>query len=336
MMSEAIDAEFVEQSSALAVREGSASLALPIMSPDDARAAMSKYLEICAAVLGPEDYQSFTQWDPALKRKIEKKFKKKSAVKKLQTFWGVSVSVTDVQRDAMDDGHFGFRCVATATARDGRKVDAAGACSTLEDRFMPERKDNDDDAWYEKKCRSARARAYHDVLSTAETRATNRAVMNCIGVGGGEVTADEISRDRQQSFPAARPPVADKPLVTTIVERAISLGIIAQVASFESAREALKAHVSAAGVPWTITAVSAYLDAYRRPAATSTDAQRRLAMTLFGKLGYDESQRHDFYESVCGYDAAGEPCRSWASVARAGKSSRIIDALQEAVKGLLE
>ena len=165
---------------------------LPQVTPTEAKDAMRQYLELCESVLGPEDYQEFTE------RGKTKKFKKKSAVKKLQTFFGVEVSCPEAVRDDLGDGHFGFRVLARAQAKGGRVVESWGACSTHEERFTPKPYENESEARYAERSRKMLARSYHDVLATAETRATNRAVMNLIGVGGGEVTADEISRPAGQ------------------------------------------------------------------------------------------------------------------------------------------
>lgn len=180
--------------------------ARPIATPQEAKASMEEYLKLCEAVLDPvTDYQEFTQ------KGVTKRFKKKSAVKKLQTFFGVEVTVKDATRDDLGDGHFAFRVIASARTRGGRVVEATGACSTFEERFDLSPFDNEPESKFAYRQRKALARSYHDVLSTAETRATNRAVMNAIGVGGGEVTADEIQRpskgpERHRPFiPAATP-----------------------------------------------------------------------------------------------------------------------------------
>lgn len=202
-MSEPVDAEFTEDpGTALAIAEPSASLA-PVVSPEDAREAMRQYMELCEAVLTDDDYQKFSQ-----KKKVgsewiteTKRFKKKSAVKKLQTFFGVDVRIREMQRDDLGDGHFAFRVIATAQHKNGRVVEATGGCSTFEERFDLTPYDNEGDAKFEARKRKALARSYHDVLSTAETRATNRAVMNAIGVGGGEVTADEANHNLHHTTP---------------------------------------------------------------------------------------------------------------------------------------
>jgi hypothetical protein len=199
----------------LAVREEQPfghDLALPVVSPEEAKAAMTQYLELCEAVLDKSDYQEFTQkrrekvngkWQDVFEKKA---FKKKSAVKKLQTFFGVEVIVKETARDDLGEGNYGFRVVASARARNGRVVEASAACSTFEERFSLSQFDNESDAAFAVRQKKALARAYHDILSTAETRATNRAVMNCIGVGGGEVTADEMQRDSTHTRPGRPSP----------------------------------------------------------------------------------------------------------------------------------
>jgi hypothetical protein len=258
----------------LVVRDsGAMATPMPTVSPAEARDAMAKYLALCDSVLTNDDYQSF------MERGKTKRFKKKSAVKKLQTFFSVSVSVRDVARDDLGEGHFGFRCVAVATTPGGRSVEATGGCSTYEERFDLKRFDDESDARYLERCKKARARSYHDVLSTAETRATNRAVMNCIGVGGGEVTADEISRS------------ASRPETQTVAPAKV---------------------------------------------VEPGEKQRKYAMVLCKRLNLTDDERHEFFEQICGYDASGEPIRTWAAVNAAGKASRVIDALKSEVDKLVD
>lgn len=192
MSETAIDAQYTETTTGGHLVPVQAAV-LPAVTPQEAKAAMKAYLELCESVLSKEDYQQFEE------RGEIKRFKKKSAVKKLQTFFNVTVRVREATRDDLGDGHFGFRVIATAQTPGGRIVEATGACSTQESRFELTPWKTESDAAFAVRQRKALARSYHDVLSTAETRATNRAVMNCIGVGGGEVTADEIQR------PAAEP-----------------------------------------------------------------------------------------------------------------------------------
>jgi len=206
-----IDAEFSEPNLApvLAKESESNPLAMPVVSNEQAKAAMNAYVELCHAVLTDDDYQTFQQWDPKTRKRVGKRFLKKSGVKKLQKFFGISVHIKETIMDQMPEGNFGFRVTAIATNRNGDVTESTAACSTLEDRFTPERKEEESESTYQARCKKLCARAYHDTLSTAETRAANRAVMNAIGVGGGEVTAEEIPRDKPPSSPA--PKAASKP-----------------------------------------------------------------------------------------------------------------------------
>lgn len=200
---------------AIVVRAEVTPVLAPVVTPTEAKAAMQSYLELCEAVLSDDDYQEFRQnkkvdgkWVSEVKR-----FKKKSAVKKLSTFWDISVTAPDSVRDDLGDGHYGFRVRAIAT-RGSRTVEAWGACSTQEERFDVEPKRDESDTEFERRHRKALARAYHDILSTAETRATNRAVMNLIGVGGGEITAEEARGARQGSAPPRGASTSSRPAAT--------------------------------------------------------------------------------------------------------------------------
>lgn len=187
---------------ALAVRDEPAPRTLATISPQEARAAMEAYEELCKAVLKPEDYQTYTDRDGKTKS-----FKKKSAVKKLQTFFNIDVEVITTQHHEFEDGHFGWSVTARAIIpRTGRHVDAVAACTTFEEKYdiTPYQKESEAD--FAKRRKRALARSFHDILGTAETRATNRAVMNIIGVGGGEVTAEEVDKGQRRS---RTPDVAD-------------------------------------------------------------------------------------------------------------------------------
>lgn len=185
---------------------------MPSVTPEQARAAWEAYVAICDAILDDDDYQTFKQdeWytNPQTgkreKRAVTKRFKKKSAVKKLRKCWNIEVKSIECHKDDLGEGDFAFRVLARAWNAKGQ-VECWGGCSTLEERFdITPYRDEDDEAFAKRK-RKALARAYHDVLTTAETRASNRAVMTAIGVGGAEVTAEEVDKGKQ-SPPPPRPP----------------------------------------------------------------------------------------------------------------------------------
>ena len=188
MNADAIEGEFVETATSI----DRASLALRIdepvralVSPEEARQQWDAYQRLKAAIADEDDFQPITD----KKTGRVKRFPKKSFVKKIQTYFGVTIRVKDTVRDDLGGGHFGFRVTAVAVSPNGREVEASGGCSTFEERFDIKRYDNESEPRFADRLKKANSRAYHDVLSTAETRATNRALMNLIG--GGEVTAEE-------------------------------------------------------------------------------------------------------------------------------------------------
>ena len=310
------------EGTALVLREERAlafSAPAPLVTPEEAKAAMASYFAICEAVLTPDDYQEFTQKEKIDGRwqSVTKRFKKKSAVKKLQTFWGVAVRVTEVVRDQLEDGNFGFRVTATAQTKDGREVSATGGCSTYEDRFTPRRYDDDTDAKYAARAKAALARSYHDVLSTAETRATNRAVMNCIGVGGGEVTADEISRpprDEREREPARPPqqaaPPAKKPIDALFDRWHAQTG--EDFAAFQAAMKGRKLSEIGASVEMLEIAAKRAPEAKPAPAATqaepparqpqpwelATPPQVKKMWAVTNDAGIDDAARKLIYEKL--------------------------------------
>lgn len=225
--------ETYEASGALVVAEtrplATATGVVPIVSPEEARASMEAYTALVNAVIGGDDYQEFSE-----KKKVDgkwttttKRFKKKSAVKKLQTFFGFSVAVISSERDDLGDGNFAFRVTARATSPNGRFVEAMAGCSTMEERFVLNPFDDESEQRFAIRQRKALARSYHDVLSTAETRATNRAAMNLIGAG--EVTAEEIQRPKSQPAHKKPEPTLNAALNGSILmDRAVKLTLIPQ------------------------------------------------------------------------------------------------------------
>jgi hypothetical protein len=132
-------------------------------------------------------------------------FVKKSGWAKLATFYGVSTELvgdTILERDA-DGKLIRAAAKARAVARDGRHADGGGACGRNEPRFVNAR---------------GRQKIEHDLPSTAETRATNRAIANLIGFGA--VSAEEVADDvRANTSPAAAIPDWAADIPADAVER---------------------------------------------------------------------------------------------------------------------
>lgn len=143
------------------------------------------YDAACTSLIGPNDVQI----DGKDKDGNPRKFKKKSAWRKLARHFNISTSVL-----AVDRGTVGEYFIATVTVRAsapwGQYADALGACCTDE-------------------ATGRRTITVADAIATAETRATNRATSNLIAMG--EVTAEEIG-DR----PAAAAPKAATATATVV------------------------------------------------------------------------------------------------------------------------
>jgi hypothetical protein len=136
------------------------------MDPAVARAAMTKYRELTAAMLTDEDWQVIPNG----------RFVKRSGFQKIASGYGVSTEIVAEHVERNADGQ-PVRASATvrATHPSGRYADGSGRCSIDESRFAKP---------------SGRAKAEHDVAATAVTRATNRAISNLVGFG--QVSAEEI------------------------------------------------------------------------------------------------------------------------------------------------
>ena len=193
--------------SELAVTDGnSTDSIMPLVTPAQAKAEWQAYVDLVAAIGTTDDYQSF--YDK--KTKTTKNFPKKSLCRKLARYFGLDLTLKSIERVPLDDGHFAFEAVATATAPNGKKQDGDGACTTMEERFDLTPYDDESPQRFEIRRKKALARAYHDVRGTAVTRAKNRATMDLIGAG--QVTADEISRERQPQVRQEPKPPAEATL----------------------------------------------------------------------------------------------------------------------------
>jgi hypothetical protein len=130
----------------------------------DVVALQKTFHDLCIALLDDDDYQAIKG----------KRFKKKSAWRKLAAAFNVSDSLLDRQYERDEDGRI-LRAEVTvrATAPNGRFADGLGLASVRERPFNnPE----------------------HDIPATAHTRAKNRAFADLFGLG--EVSAEEITEDR--------------------------------------------------------------------------------------------------------------------------------------------
>lgn len=140
-----------------------------VMSLDDALKLYGLFEEAKRKLLKPSDFQELTKYGNVIGR-----FIKKSGWSKIQTFFGVSTDVVDVQVLADEDGD-PFAVVKAKASWGGRNATETGT--------------------YTKKEMIAKKRPYNlsNLIATATTRANNRAVSKI--VGGGEVSAEEMEAD---------------------------------------------------------------------------------------------------------------------------------------------
>ena len=152
-----------------------------LVDPEGAKAYWENYEDVVNAILTKDDYQG-TQ------------FKKKSAYRKLATAFQFSDEV--VKEDIIKDDK--GRVVTAefhvkATAKNGRFAIGVGMCS-LYDKIS--KKDRTEPSEFE--LRKRFSNPDHDIISTAHTRAKNRAIADLIGTG--EVSAEEMDIAKGGSF----------------------------------------------------------------------------------------------------------------------------------------
>jgi hypothetical protein len=140
----------------------SSAIVMPAVTAKEAIEAWKAYLDLKKAIAEPDDVQKIQGKD----------FLKKSYWRKVATFFNLSVTIVSERREELQDGDFVYHFICEAKAPNGRVAGGTGSCSAMEKQRM---------------------NTIHNVRSTAETRAWNRAVSNL--VGGGEVSADEVVDD---------------------------------------------------------------------------------------------------------------------------------------------
>lgn len=177
--------------SALAVLDGEFREVRPVVTPQMAREARQRYLEMVEAVTTEEDYQTFTD-----EKGRKHKFRKRSGWKALEWAYGASVSITQERifhlhqpaiclrvkmpehfKDVEDCGceEKGVRYVVRATdTRTGRYSENVGICVKGERRV-------------------SRKASLHDLATRAFNRGANRSVADLLGV------SDPSAEEKQAS-----------------------------------------------------------------------------------------------------------------------------------------
>jgi len=130
---------------------------MPVMTPQEARAAMKAFEDMKTALLAEEDIQEIRG----------KRFIKRSGVQKLALAFNLSVRTVSKER-VEQAGKFVWLIEVEAVAPNGRTAIGMGACDSTENIANKE----------------------HNVFATAQTRANSRAILNLIG--GGTLSAEEL------------------------------------------------------------------------------------------------------------------------------------------------
>ena len=136
------------------------------------------YQRLCKGLLNDNDYQEIIVKEKDADGnyvKVKRHFKKKSAWQKLSRAFNVDTEIVerDIERTKTGRIKEAYYCVR-ATLPNGRSVESDALCSRSE-----RGKDKVSD---------------HTIMSTAKTRATNRAIAELIGAG--EVSAEEMTAEK--------------------------------------------------------------------------------------------------------------------------------------------
>ncbi|MEW5759296.1 MAG: hypothetical protein AB1779_00850 [Candidatus Thermoplasmatota archaeon] len=156
----------------------------PAVSVETAVAMWNEYLKLTKAILTDEDYVEIRG----------KKFKKKSAWRKYERFFNISVPSSSVKIEKYTDAEgrlIKAEVTLEAVAPNGRKSVGWGSCS-ISDKAHKEDKKSNGNVICKGPCdgRIHFSHPEHDILATAMTRARNRSVADLIGAG--EISAEEI------------------------------------------------------------------------------------------------------------------------------------------------
>lgn len=187
-----IDVEAVPEDRALAIRQqpGAVGILRPADTLDAIADAFKQYQAVCERILTKDDYQEYEG----------KPRKKKSAWRKLATAFNVSTEIMakEVLRGADGRSVVMAEVRVRASTNGGRQSEALGSCDVNEKCCAIARGQKcHKAAWKGHYCcqngcdgRRHWSHPDHDIISTAQTRATNRAIADLIGCG--EVSAEEI------------------------------------------------------------------------------------------------------------------------------------------------
>jgi hypothetical protein len=157
-------------------------LVRPIATPEDVKANFDAFQKLKMSLLDPKtDIQVYKDREGKEVKRI-----KKSGCKKIATALAWTLKPSNATLLTLSDGGIAVEYTVTAIAPNGRSAEGIGMCDTTEPLYA-----------------NRKNRKLHDVYATAFTRASNRAVLDL--VGGGEVSAEEISDETPSNLPGRRP-----------------------------------------------------------------------------------------------------------------------------------
>ncbi len=183
-----------ESSMVPAVQTQNTAIAKPAMSTKEAMAAIKAYQELKEAIKQPSDVQIIN----------DKEYLKKPYWRRVATFFNLTDEVISEKKETYayyyGDGKsypmFEWLVTVRATHGNGRYAEGTASCS-LEEQWTPDPS---------KDVNNPPPKVRHNIKAIAHTRAKNRAISDL--VGGGEVSAEEMSGEENGNKP-------EKPKVDT-------------------------------------------------------------------------------------------------------------------------
>ena len=175
----------------IAVPQNTQMATLQELTLAEAQKKMELYQTYVKGLLSDEDYQTIGK----------QQFKKKSAWRKIGMAMNISVSKVSERTEQLPNGDFAYHFDMQAQHPNGRTMPGSGSCSAYEKATWRENKwmveDKEWNGKYYAKTgtwKEAQPNSIHNVRSTAETRAANRAISNLIAAG--EVSAEEADQEQ--------------------------------------------------------------------------------------------------------------------------------------------
>lgn len=159
-------------------KNGNNNVILPAVTGDEALKIWKLYQDLIVKICDDNDYQMIEG----------KRFRKKSGWRKIARFFNLSVEEVSSCHETIGRT-FAWHFSMKAIAPNGQYATGVGSCDAYE---KATKVNGGYKRWnkYKKQWEDAKPNSIHNIRSTAETRAYNRAISNLIG--GGEVSADEI------------------------------------------------------------------------------------------------------------------------------------------------